>query len=146
MKRLIACVCTVTFLMGTLGCAGMGKDADCVPAFTSYDKEMDCDEIRVALRMVMRDIEAKAEAKQSKAVSNGVLLGVGLLLFWPSLFFMDLSDTERKELQALKNRYDRLMYLAEKKGCDVGEFKVEQPEPKGKEVREADQGYARGET
>lgn len=56
---------------------------------------------------------------QDKTASNdSVAMGVGLILFWPSLFFISGHD-QHVELGQLKGEYDALQQVAIQKDCDV---------------------------
>lgn len=56
--------------------------------------------------------------QQDDADSDNVALAVtGTILFWPALFFMDLSDADKIEMEALQDRNQYLAILAAQKGC-----------------------------
>ena len=56
---------------------------------------------------------------QDKTASNdSVAMGVGLVLFWPALFFIDSSD-QKVEVARLKGEFDALEQAAIQKKCDV---------------------------
>ena len=51
-------------------------------------------------------------------VGDAVALGVGLVIFWPALFFM-IGGDKSQELGRLKGEYDALEQAAILKKCDV---------------------------
>lgn len=56
--------------------------------------------------------------QQDDTDSDNVALAVtGLILFWPALFFMDLSEADRVEMEALQDRNQYLATLAAHKDC-----------------------------
>ena len=59
-----------------------------------------------------------AGVQDKTASSDSVAMGVGLILFWPSLFFIDSSD-QRVELARLKGEFDALEQTAIQKNCTV---------------------------
>jgi hypothetical protein len=56
--------------------------------------------------------------QKKEATKDAVALGVGLVLFWPALFFMIGSD-KKIELGRLKGEYDALEQIAIKKDCSI---------------------------
>ena len=56
--------------------------------------------------------------KQSGDTKDTALFAAGMLLFWPSLFFMDLKNADKVELEALRSRYNHLMGISNSKGCN----------------------------
>ncbi len=57
--------------------------------------------------------------QQDDADSDNAALAVtGALLFWPALFFMDLSEADKIEMEALQDRNKYLGTLATQKSCE----------------------------
>lgn len=62
---------------------------------------------------------AITKTDQDKTASDdSVAMGVGLVLFWPALFFISGSD-QKAQLSQLKGEYDALEQMAIQKNCDV---------------------------
>src|SRR5262249_4909385 len=55
---------------------------------------------------------------ESARTANVVVGTVGVLLFWPALFALNLSDAERQEMTALSERNTHLATLADMHGCN----------------------------
>ena len=97
------------------GCAG--KTANPIATAHPQDKDMDCDEIEVE----MHDLDARARrlmGEQSSKTGKNVALGIAGWFFLIPWFFMDLSDAERQEAQAMQDRGRHLLRLYNKKDCD----------------------------
>lgn len=64
-------------------------------------------------------------------------MGVGLILFWPALFFLANKD-QRVELATLKGQYEALEEAAVRKNCNVAKEieAARKMEEKRKEKRE----------
>lgn len=77
-----------------------------------------CNQIRMELQRVSRRVNEIAGIQDGKAQKDSVALGVGLVLFWPALFFMPGKDKE-EELGRLKGEYEALERAAIEKECDV---------------------------
>jgi hypothetical protein len=68
---------------------------------------------RVSMRV--HEISGVQDGHRTK---DSVALGVGLVLFWPALFFM-IGKDKKEELSRLKGEYEALERAAIEKECDV---------------------------
>lgn len=67
---------------------------------------------------VSGQVRDMAGAQDKKAKSDQVAMGVGLLLFWPAIFFLAGSD-HKNELAHLKGEYDALNTVGIQKKCNL---------------------------
>jgi hypothetical protein len=116
--RRIAAVITCASLI-----AGCATSPDKVSA--SYVSPMqygsyDCDQIRGEMIRVSSRVKEVAGAQQRQARNDQIAVGVGLVLFWPALFFL-MSDDQKEELARMKGEYDALESAAIQKKCPVAE-------------------------
>lgn len=84
--------------------------------YQSYD----CDQIRVEMLRVSSRVREVSGAQDRKAKNDAVAVGVGLVLFWPALFFL-ATDDQKEELGRLKGEYDALNQTAVQKKCPVAQ-------------------------
>lgn len=82
--------------------------------YQSYD----CNQIRMEMQRVGRRVNEVAGVQDSEATKDSVAMGVGLVLFWPALFFMIGKDQEQ-ELSRLKGEFEALEQAAIQKECNV---------------------------
>ncbi len=82
-----------------------------------YD-HLNCNQIRQEMQRVSRHVHEVTGQQQGEATGDAVALGVGLVLFWPALFFM-IGDDKEEELGRLKGEYDALEQAAITKECNV---------------------------
>lgn len=82
--------------------------------YESYD----CGQIRTEMQRVGRRVNEVAGVQDSEATKDSVAMGVGLVLFWPALFFMIGKDQEQ-ELSRLKGEFEALEQAAIQKDCNV---------------------------
>lgn len=80
----------------------------------------DCDQIRAEMVRVSSRVKEVAGAQQRQARNDAVAVGVGLVLFWPALFFL-MSDDQKEELARMKGEYDALESAAIQKKCPVAD-------------------------
>ena len=92
------------------------------PAYVSPLQYSDysCSQIKGEISRVGRKMNEVAGVQDKTASDDSVAMGVGLILFWPALFFIDSSD-ERTELARLKGEFDTLEEVAIKKNCTVAQ-------------------------
>lgn len=80
----------------------------------------DCDQIREEVIRVSNRVHEVARIQDKKAKDDKWAMGVGLVIFWPALFFMIGSD-RKEELSRLKGEYDALEQVAIQKRCTVAD-------------------------
>ncbi len=81
----------------------------------------DCDQIRAELMRVSGRVREVAGAQKRQANNDAWAMGVGLVLFWPALFFLAGGSDRKEELSRLKGDYDALEQAAIQKKCPVAE-------------------------
>jgi len=72
------------------------------------------------MQRVSRRVNEIAGVQDSHRTKDSVALGVGLIVFWPALFFMIGKDKE-EELARLKGEYEALESAAIQKDCTFTE-------------------------
>jgi hypothetical protein len=77
-----------------------------------------CSQIKGELGRVGRKMNEVAGVQDKTASNDAVAMGVGLVLLWPALFFIESSD-QRVELARLKGEFDALEQVAIQKNCTV---------------------------
>ncbi|MTI19085.1 hypothetical protein E1162_17720 [Rhodobacteraceae bacterium RKSG542] len=55
--------------------------------------------------------------QRQAATADAVLMGVGLLVFWPSLLLLAATEDHKEELGRLKGEYEALQAAAAIKRC-----------------------------
>jgi len=99
------------------GCAGRDPN----PVFIQQygDREKSCETLEVEISQIEQEIQRLVP--QTNKTGKNVALGVtGVFLIVP-LFFMDLSQAERIEVEAYRQRYNHLVIIATEKGCSKRE-------------------------
>lgn len=97
------------------GCAG--REPNPVALYQYGDEKKPCPHLKAEISELQSDIQRKIK-KCDNTQGKNVALGVtGAILFWPALFFMDLSDADQVELEALRKRHNALVRLCIDKKC-----------------------------
>jgi hypothetical protein len=105
-----------------LACAATAcatRSSDVVPQMTDAAEfanwtceRIDDESDRVQLRAA--DV---AYAVDARVGNNMVMLGFGVMVFWPALLAMQPDGIEAQELAALKGRFEALRSAAQRRGC-----------------------------
>jgi hypothetical protein len=84
-------------------------------------KDYDCDQIAGELERVSRRINELYGSLKKTSDNDNAQMAVGLILFWPTLFFLEGGDgPEAIEYARLKGERDTLEKVAIQKKCDPG--------------------------
>jgi hypothetical protein len=111
--------------------AGCAHSTDEIP--TQYIsplvyEDYDCRQIGGEIERVNRRVNQLAGSIDKNAQGDAVAMGVGLILFWPALFFIDGDSPEAHEYGRLKGEYEALEKVSIKKNCGY-EFPEITPRP-----------------
>ena len=110
LKRCVAAILSVAMLVS---CAG--RDARPVSAYQYGDEKKSCKALDMELTLT-EDEMGRLLPETQKAGKNVALGVAGVFLIVP-WFFMDLTKSEQIELEALRQRYNQLLIMAEDKNC-----------------------------
>lgn len=80
--------------------------------------DFSCKQIKGEIGRVGRKMNEVAGVQDKTASDDAVAMGVGLVLLWPALFFID-GDDQHVELGRLKGEFDALEQAAIQKNCSV---------------------------
>jgi hypothetical protein len=77
-----------------------------------------CNQIQMELMRVNRKVLEVTGKQDAEADKDAVAMGVGLILFWPALFFL-IGEDKKEELARLKGEYEALEQAAIMKECNI---------------------------
>ena len=100
------------------GCAP--SSAEIKPSYVSplQYQGYTCRQIRSEMMVVARHANEVEGEQDHHSTNDAVATGVGVVIFWPALFFLASKD-QREEVSRLKGEYDALEEAAIRKNCDV---------------------------
>ena len=114
--KMISLVLIVSILNTTFcGCAGRVADPVRIQQFG--DDQKSCEALRVEMLQINNEISRLLP--QSDKTGSNIALGATGMLFIVPLFFMDLKQGEKKEIQAYQQRYNHLFMLVQLKDCKI---------------------------
>lgn len=115
LKKTLSSIVSMVVTLSLIACAG--RNANPTQQVKITDASMSCESILSE----MSEIEGKIYKllPESQKTGKNVALGVtGFFLLVP-LFFMDFSDAEKVEIEALRSRYNHLTRLYADKKCPL---------------------------
>ncbi len=109
----------LVLLVGVLfiaqGCMG-GRSAQPIAVAQSGDAKKTCKALRKETKQILRKIHKMVPYIKKKDLKRTLLIMPGAFLIIP-LFFVDLSDAEKVEANALRERYNHLSTLVGRHDC-----------------------------
>jgi hypothetical protein len=106
-------------LLALVGCATHA--ADVTPAYVSpmqYDAYT-CPQLAEEAQRVSSHAAEAAGAQDSQATKDAVATTVGVIVFWPSLFFIGGDKQNGAELARLKGEMDAIEQTSIRKKCGI---------------------------
>jgi len=128
----------VSILIFHTGCATQPSDIPTAHVSPLQYSNYDCDQIAMEMRFVGRRINELYYNLEDEASSDEGQMALGLILFWPALFFLEGGDDFRAgEYARLKGERVALEDSAVMKKCDPASLpRFEEPKPKEIPVKE----------
>lgn len=111
----------VSIIAGLLtACASNPDKIDAAYVSPLKYKDYDCDQIAMEMDYVgQRTTKLHTRLKKERQKDNAKM-GVGLVLFWPALFFLDGGDgPEAAEYSQLKGEFEALRTNSTQKKCGI---------------------------
>jgi len=82
-------------------------------------KDYDCDQLGEEMARVSRRVGELQGSIDKNAKEDRVATGVGLVLFWPALFFIDGDSPEGAEYARLKGEFEAMQQSSTQKRCNI---------------------------
>ena len=110
----------VSLLTATALIASCASSPDSIsPQYVSpmIYQNLTCDQIAAELQRVSVRVSEVTGQQRRAANNDAVAMGVGLVIFWPALFFLASDNNKREELSRLRGEYDALQQVGNSKNC-----------------------------
>jgi hypothetical protein len=105
------------------GCASSPDKMETAYVSPLKYKNYDCDQIIMEMDYVGKRTAQLYNSLEKQANADAWQMGVGLVLFWPTLFLLEGGDgPEAAEYSRLKGEYEALTQAAIEKKCDSAMF------------------------
>ncbi|SFO38713.1 hypothetical protein SAMN05216332_11319 [Nitrosospira briensis] len=134
-RKTVSVIIAVIFIAG---CAGRAANPVAVNQYG--DTSRSCKAIESELSFI--DSEVSRLIPATEKTGKNVALGVAGAFFLVPWFFMDFSQAEQTEINALRQRHNHLIILAGEKNCEMQRTQVQEvvkksPEPTSKDLNQS---------
>lgn len=135
-KKLISLVCASCLFLSSCAASSESIKASYVSplAYQNYN----CNQISMEIGRISRRVSEVTGQQDDMREKDSVALGVGLIVFWPALFFM-IGDDQKEELGRLKGEYEALEKAAIEKECNIEDVLQKQREEQERKKLEKEQ-------
>lgn len=115
MKKTISIAALTAFILS--GCAK--KAEDITPAYVSpiQYQNYSCNQLQLEMQRISAKVDEIAGIQNKAHTRDTVATTVGLVVFWPALFFLAGGDKE-EELRHLKGEYEAIHQASIQKNCN----------------------------
>lgn len=121
-------------------CASQPEDIPAASVSTLQYQDYSCKQVALELDRVSRKANELYYRLDKKAGNDAAQMGIGLVLFWPTLFFLEGGDgPEAAEYARLRGELDALESVSIRKKCGIA-FPDPQPARK-KDESETRKGF-----
>jgi hypothetical protein len=117
-NKVVTSVVLCSFLLGPIGCATPPDKISATYVSPLQYQSYNCNQIGEEFLRVNRRVVEVSGIQQKEANKDKIAMGVGLVVFWPALFFM-MGDDKKEELARLKGEFEALEHTAIKKECSL---------------------------
>ena len=111
---------TTIIAISLVGCATRADDIEAAYVSPLQYESYTCKQIGLEIGRVSTRVHAVTGQQEDTADKDAAVMGIGLILFWPALFFLAGGDHE-EELARLKGEYDALESAAIRSDCDIAD-------------------------
>jgi hypothetical protein len=113
LKTAIALTATVSFIAG---CATKSENITAKYVSPMQYNSLNCQQVESEMIRVSNQVRTVAGVQDEEAQGDAIAMGVGMVLFWPALFFL-AGDDKEQELAQLKGEHQALQQSAIQKEC-----------------------------
>jgi hypothetical protein len=118
MNRLIAAGVATAVLASATGCASNPERIQAASVSPIPYMEYNCNQIGLELERVIKRADELHTKLKKLADDDAAQMTIGMLLFWPALFFLEGGDgPEAAEYARVKGERDVLQKIAVEKNC-----------------------------
>lgn len=117
MFRIVSCVVLTAGLAA--GCASRADNISAAYVSPMTYESYSCRQLSEEAARVSTRASLAIGEQNSKATGDAVATGVGIVLFWPALFFIKGEGASAGEVARLKGEMDAIEQASIRKNCDI---------------------------
>lgn len=131
-------IVAASFAVLLCGCASSASDIPTQYISPLTYRDYTCSQIQGEMESVSRRVAELAGQVDKRASGDAVKMGVGLILLWPTLFFISGDGPQAVEYGRLKGEFEALEKAAIRQNCGINVQEIKpvekKPEEKPKDV------------
>lgn len=109
------------------GCATSSKDISSSYVSPIQYANYDCSQLTAEMQRIRGRVNQIAGRLDEAASNDKLIMGAGLLIFWPALFALGGTKGQEQEYSRLKGEYDAANQAAIEKKCSMGPSEINPP-------------------
>lgn len=117
MKKSI--VGTILIAATVAGCASNSREISAAYVSPLAYNGYTCPQLAAEMQRIGTRVQQVSGTVDDRASNDSVAMGVGMILFWPALFFMKGDGPEAQELARLKGEYEAVNQAAIRNNCGM---------------------------
>jgi len=117
MKRLFCVVLLIVFVSSQFGCSTRSKNIEANHRSPFLYQNYSCEMLIVEHDRIESDLMKLCKEQDDSATADAVMMTVGLVVFWPALIGLALTDNEKEKIATLKGEHDALEQSMTMKQC-----------------------------
>jgi hypothetical protein len=106
-------------LMALVGCAKSTEEIPSAYVSPLIYQDYSCNQLAAEMQRVTRRVYESGVIVDDVAEGDDMAMGVGLILFWPSLFFIDGDGPEAAQYARLKGEHEAVEIASIQKECGL---------------------------
>ena len=119
MKKLISTTTAIAMSIIAVGCASRPENISAAYVSPIAYQGLSCSQIANEVQAVSARAAAATGVQSKKATGDAVAMGVGLIVFWPALLFMQGDGASAAEVARLKGEMEALETASRQNNCGI---------------------------
>ena len=112
------------------GCAKKAKDIK--PTYHSMETieyaDKSCKQLKNEILSINKELRVIGGVQDDTASKDAAAMTVGLVVFWPALFFLASGDDNENKIGELKGKYNSIKLVSQRKKCEFAKELKDMPE------------------
>lgn len=117
MNNLTTKAMAIALTISVAGCASKPRDIEAAYVSPLAYEPYTCEQLGAEAQRISARAASATGAQEKKATGDAVAVGVGLVLFWPALFFIKGKGANEAEIARLKGEMEAVEKVSIQKNC-----------------------------
>lgn len=118
-KKIGSGLALLSMAVGLSACATNPDEIEAAYVSPTLYMSLSCNQLREEAIRVSNAAAVAVGAQEEQVAQDAVAMGVGLVLFWPALFFVRGGGTTEAEVAQLRGEMVAIEQVSDQKGCGI---------------------------